>query len=100
MSTIGRPRVARAYIWLTALVTLFVFIQGGLIGAWLYKPAESWILDTHGTVGSVVGFVAIMPFLLALSARFPRELKLVLVDVRLGLVMEHSVPRTGLRHRG
>ena len=32
MSTIGRPRVARAYIWLTALVTLFVFIQGGLIG--------------------------------------------------------------------
>ena len=47
------------------------------MGAWLYKPAESWILDTHGTVGSVVGFVAIVPFLLALSARFPRELKLV-----------------------
>ena len=76
MQAAGRPRVALAYVWLTGIVTLSVFVQGGLIGAWLYRPAESWILETHGTVGSVVGYVAIVPFLLALRARFPRELKL------------------------
>ena len=73
MQAAGRTRVVQAYVWITGIVTLFVFVQGGLIGAWLYKPAEDWILDTHGDVGSVIGFVAIVPFLLALRARFPRR---------------------------
>ena len=77
MATVGRPRVARAYVWLTGIVTAMIFAQGGLIGAYLYKSVPgSSALDAHGIVGTIAGFVAIVPFILALTARFPRELKL------------------------
>ena len=40
MQAIGRPKIARAYVWLTGLVTAMVFVQGGLIASFLYKPIE------------------------------------------------------------
>ena len=100
MQAAGRTRVVQAYVWLTGIVTLFLFVQGGLIGAWLYKPSEDWTLDAHGIVGSVIGFVAIVPFLLALRARFPRRLKLGWWTFAWAFLMEHSGPHPGLRHQG
>jgi hypothetical protein len=77
MQTDEMTALTRAYIWLTVGVTAMIFVQAGLIGAFLYKPVtDSSALAAHGDVGVLVGFVAILPFLITLRARFPRELRL------------------------
>ena len=77
MQTNEMTALARAYVWLTGGVTAMIFVQAGLIGAFLYKPVvDSSALAAHEDVGFLVGFVAILPFLIAFRARFPRELRL------------------------
>ncbi len=96
MQTIGRPRVAQAYVWLTALVATIVFIQGGLF-AGFYSEGESGLIDAHQWVGEISGYIAVVVLIpLAFVARFPRELSRRLVVSRLGHPVEHSGPRLRL----
>ncbi len=75
MQTIGRPRVAQAYVWLTALVATIVFIQGGLF-AGFYSEGESGLIDAHQWGGEISGYIAVVVLIpLAFVARFPRELR-------------------------
>ena len=69
MQAAGRPRVALAYVWLTGIVTLSVFVQGGLIGAWLYNcpnppkdtdgrredSGRGWVRELQGRWPGVMG---------------------------------------------
>ena len=75
MQLIGRPRVASAYVWLTALVATIVFVQGGLFAAF-YSEGESGFINAHQWVGEITGYVALVVLSpLAFVARFPRELR-------------------------
>ena len=74
MSSIGRPRVAAAYVWLTFLVAGVVFVQGFLFGAFYSGRGKDYI-DVHGILGEVSGNVTIFLVILAFLARFPRELR-------------------------
>ena len=76
MQTIGRPRLAIAYTWITALLTLVVFVQGFLFGAF-YSERNRDFIDIHGLEGEFSGFIIVVVLIpLALAARFPRELRM------------------------
>lgn len=74
MSTIGRPRVAVAYIWITFFVSGTVFIQGFLFGAF-YSGRGADYIQFHGWVGEDAAFITIVLVVLAFWARFPGELR-------------------------
>ncbi len=56
---VGRPQLARAYVWLTFLVAGVVFVQGLLFGAF-YSEGDSAFIDAHGIVGELSGYFAIL----------------------------------------
>jgi len=75
MLTIGRPRVAFAYVWLTFLIAGLVFLQGFLFGAF-YSEGNRDYMDIHRLVGEYSGNVTILLVVLAFLARFPGELRI------------------------
>ena len=73
-SSIGRPRIARTYAGLIALVTLVVIVQGILFGGF-YNEFDQDLIDAHGFVGSISMLVAVLIMIpLGFLARFPRGL--------------------------
>ena len=76
VSTIGRPGVAAAYVWLTFSLAGIVFVQGFLFGAFYSGSGRSvnWI-DIHGILGQVSGLIALALVVLAFMARFPSKLR-------------------------
>lgn len=74
--SVGRPQIARVYVWLTFLVAGVVFVQGFLFGAF-YSERDSVFIDAHGIVGELSGYFGILVLIpLAFRAQFPRETRI------------------------
>lgn len=73
---IGRRRVARAYAWLMAAVTVSVVVQGFLFSAF-YSGEGNAYRDAHGVFGSLIGLILLVILIpLAFRARFPKRMRI------------------------
>ena len=74
--SIGRRRVARAYTWLMAVVTVSVVVLGFLFSAF-YSQGDTAYRDAHGIFGSLVGLVLLVVLVpLAFTAKFPKRMRI------------------------
>ena len=85
-STIGRPRVARAYAWIVAVSALVVVAQG-LTFAGFYSRAQISFLDAHGQMGTISGIIVLLVLTpLGFLSRFPSGWRMGWLTLALGIL--------------
>lgn len=95
---VGVDRVYRYLIglYVVALVLLVYLAGEGIFGEHATKIADAKSLDPHRVLGSVLGLVAIIIFLLALAARVNRATVIqTLVLALLAFVGQHALAGAG-----
>ena len=74
--SIGRRRVALAYTWLMAVVTVSVVVLGFLFSAF-YSGEGMGYRDAHGVVASLIGLILLVVLIpLGFLVKFPRRMQI------------------------